>query len=263
MHYSNAVGGVPDFWTRMVFAEKCFLGLDYDGTLAPFKENRNEAYPLPGIVDAIRDISRSKRTFLSIFSGRPVVELVTLLGNLQIPLVGSHGFELTIPGGYIWVKELSTTQVEGLEAAKLAALGLELECRLETKVASLALHTRDLCPDDARVTSRVSALWAEIGSAHELQCRRFNGGIELRAEGWDKGNAFRSFLDARGADFCVYIGDDQTDEDVFRTLLCFNGIGIKVGQSGPPTLAVGYLQDCLAVREFLKTWRTLDTKMKD
>ena len=51
----------------------------------------------------------------------------------------------------------------------------------------------------------------------------------------------------------VYLGDDDTDEDAFAVLRG-SGVGIKVGDDRWPTAARGFLPDCRAVVEFLRTW---------
>lgn len=257
------VESIPGFWTRMASANKRFLGLDYDGTLAPFRINRSEAYPLPGIVDSLKTISTSARTLLAIVSGRPIAELTTFLGDLHIVFVGCHGFELRTPHGKLLVMEPGKTQMDGLGAAKRLALAYRLGHSLETKFASVAVHTRGLPGEKAeRIENEIAALWSGIASTHRLRCVHFKGGIELRADGWNKGCAVMALLSAAEADFGVYLGDDETDEDVFQFLR--DGItGIKVGEPGVPTRAAGHLQNCWAVKRFLETWCSLESFAKE
>ncbi|MDA8305349.1 MAG: hypothetical protein M0Z81_00730 [Deltaproteobacteria bacterium] len=78
-------------------------------------------------------------------------------------------------------------------------------------------------------------------------------------QGWNKGSAVLRLLARSDADLPVYIGDDTTDEDVF-SVLAGRGIGIRVGRpEAPPTAADGFLPDCDAVRELLKTWLLIDS----
>jgi trehalose-phosphatase len=84
--------------------------------------------------------------------------------------------------------------------------------------------------------------------------RRFLGGVELRVLGIDKGTALLELLgDAPDGTFCVYIGDDETDEDALAVIRDL-GVGIKVGNTGHPTHARGRLPDPHAVRSFLEAW---------
>lgn len=250
---------VPNFWTRVSTSVKPLLALDYDGTLAPFRINRAEAYPLPGIVDLLNDINKAGKTFLAIVSGRPLSEVMSLTGNLNITFVGSHGFEMKYPDTGIVVTPPDPLQLEGLEAARRIVSGLDLGHLIEIKAACVALHTRALRANQAqRVEDQVHALWSNIAVSKDLYCRRFDGGIEVLAKGRNKGDAVSGLIAESGADFSVYIGDDTTDEDVFR-FLKGRGIGVRVGDPQVPTMADGFLPDCRTVREFLESWLLLDS----
>ncbi len=41
------VTAIPDFWDQVHKAEHLFLGLDYDGTLAPFAVDPMRGWPCP------------------------------------------------------------------------------------------------------------------------------------------------------------------------------------------------------------------------
>ncbi len=122
-------------------------------------------------------------------------------------------------------------------------------------MASVALHTRGLDPALAvAMEEEVAGEWAARAPEFGLECRRFNGGVEIRCAGRDKGTALLELL-ARQPDTVlpVYLGDDDTDEDAFAVLRgC--GIPIKVGDDRWPTAARGFLPDCQAVVEFLRAW---------
>lgn len=214
---------------------------------------------MPGIVDTLRLISESGRTFVSIVSGRPVAELTHLLGDLNVTLVGSHGFELKMPHEQVMIMEPAPEQLAGLECGGRLVVENGLSGLVEAKIGSIAVHTRGLEREESERTEKlVVSLWSDIARKCRLRCLRFNGGVELRADGWNKGDAVMTLLCAYKPDFGVYIGDDETDEDVFRNLPeC--GVGLKVGCPGSATMAAGILRDCVAVREFLQIWRLLDT----
>ncbi len=245
------------FWPRMIAARKPFLALDYDGTLAPFQIDRDEAHPLPGMIDLLKAISKTGRTFLAIISGRAVLELASFVGGSEAILVGSHGFEIMRPGRGVSLINPTGVQMKGLKAAA-RCVGPGIEPMLEIKPASIAFHTRGVEKTEAaNLEALVHSIWSGIAAQHDLQCRRFNGGVELRSAGRDKGDAVLSLLAEAGADFSAYIGDDDTDEDAFRALRG-RGVGIKVGTPDGETAAQGFLPDCQAVKVFLQTWHDLD-----
>ena len=242
------------FWERLARAERPLLGLDYDGTLAPFHVDRRAAVPAAGAVEVLQEIIEDGRTRVAVISGRLADEVIALLGDLGVLVVGSHGFELRWPDGHKERIHLAQAQQEGLALAEHKVLELGHGERLERKAASLAFHTRGL-PDNeaARLEHQVSALWDE--AAEGLQCQRFNGGVELRVGDGTvhKGTVMADLLDAHQPDLAVYVGDDRTDEDAFRLLTLRGGVAIKVGPG--PTAATARLSNCDGVVEFLHKWR--------
>jgi trehalose 6-phosphate phosphatase len=246
---------LPDFWANVRCARTRFLGLDYDGTLAPFHVDPMRARPFPRIRETLKALQETKATTLAVISGRPVVEVLNLLGNLKITFVGSHGFELLRPDGTLTVRHPGPEQQEGLSRAKDLALALKLEGKLEPKVAGIAFHTRGMSDEMAsRLEEQIFAAWSRLTAEHALECRKFNGGVEVRASGWHKGDALSSLLaNQPEGTFAVYVGDDETDEDAFKVLHA-HGIGIRVGKPGVRTAARGFLADPQAVLDFLGTW---------
>jgi len=255
---SIPVGGIPGFWERLRSARASFLVLDYDGTVAPFQVVRMEACPLAGIAELLGRIRDRTNGAIAVISGRPLSEVTQLLGVPGIMVVGSHGYELGYPNGTLDLRQPHPRQQEGLAKAGEAMDREGLSSRIERKVASLALHTRGVPADEARsMEKRTMDRWMPIARLHDLEVRRFNGGVELRCLGADKGSALQVLLSLQPADaFCVYIGDDETDEDAFRVLKG-RGIGIKVGRPDGPTSATGILPDTQAVKDFLRGWAAL------
>jgi trehalose 6-phosphate synthase/phosphatase len=64
----------------------------------------------------------------------------------------------------------------------------------------------------------------------KLQVVMGNKIVEVRNAGTDKGSAIQDVLSSEERDFILAIGDDRTDEDMFRILAKVdNAITIKVG----------------------------------
>jgi trehalose 6-phosphate phosphatase len=249
------VEGIPELWESVRLAERRFLVLDYDGTLAPFNVDRMRAFPLDGVVELLKTIRDETDTHLSIMTGRPLDELLTLLGDLGISVSASQGSEFLYPDGRRETLVPSDRQRKRLDRAEAEARAEAPLGRIERKVAGVALHTRGIEADMARgVEETVCSTWEADAHEYDLDCRRFNGGIELRIRGVDKGTALNALIDGRDAgSLCVYLGDDETDEDALLVLRGY-GYGIKVGNPDVPTYAEGRLADPVAVREFLRSW---------
>ncbi|MGO9374798.1 MAG: trehalose-phosphatase [Syntrophobacteraceae bacterium] len=73
---------------------------------------------------------------------------------------------------------------------------------------------------------------------HDLRCSRFNCCIELCSTWWNKGDVVLLLIEEWQPAFSVQIGDNRTDEDVFR-VLSWRGVGIKVGNPESSTAAQG------------------------
>jgi trehalose 6-phosphate phosphatase len=256
--YDILVGNIVDFWDRLTSSPATFLALDYDGTLAPFKAERMQALPLEGIPPLLRQIAAKSPGAVAVISGRPVFEIEVLLQEPNLILIGNHGFEIKRPGSMVEYHQPTPTQSQGLASAQSTAVKYGAAHLLEIKMASLATHTRGLAPDTSDAwESKIAVIWTEIAELHDLEVRRFNGGIELRCRGRHKGVAVQDLISGLKQDsLFVYIGDDETDEDIFRSI-GNRGIGIRVGVTGTPTAAQGYLSGIKEVRDFLACWLRL------
>lgn len=256
------VEGIPEFWESVSVAPHRCLVLDYDGTLAPFRVDRMKAFPLDGIVGLLATIRDETGTYLAIMTGRPLVEILTLLGDLDIPVSASQGSEFMYPDGRREMLVPSDRQRERLDRAEKEAHDAAPHGRVERKIAGVALHTRGVDPGEAeRIQEQVCGTWEADSHDYGLDCRRFSGGIELRLKNIDKGTALDALLHDQPSDsLCVYVGDDETDEDALLVLRG-RGYGIKVGHPETPTYAKGRLADPAAVRAFLKGWISVTRKL--
>ena len=207
------------------------LALDYDGTLAPFQVERDQAV-LPSRTRALIDaLSQEPRTRLVIVSGRPVEELARVGGfGLGAELWGAHGWEHVDAAGQLERFDVAGDLTTVL-ADEFTRLTREADAkRLEHKHASIAVHWRGLDESEAStLETNVRGQWQQLAALHPLQVRGFDGGVELRVAGRDKGNVMRLLL-AGAADLpLLYAGDDDTDEDAFQVLIGHeHTLGIRV-----------------------------------
>jgi trehalose-phosphatase len=248
------IEGIPDFWIRVRQAPHRLLALDYDGTLAPFRVERDLAKPLEGVWEALDTIRQLPTTSLAILSGRPAHQVRTLLGgDLPIPIYGAHGYELLHPNGHIKRFGLSNQQVEGLAKARTAAVDAGYESALEQKATGIALHTRGKSRPE-EMEELILVVWKPLADQHDLNIMQFDGGVELCALARHKGLALADLLrQMTPGTLPVYIGDDTTDEDAFQYVRSI-GLGIKVGHPREHTTALGRVPDETAVLAILRDW---------
>jgi trehalose 6-phosphate phosphatase len=244
-----------EFLERVRTAAQRVLLLDYDGTLAPFTVDREHAFPYPEVPPLLAQIATAG-TRLVLISGRPARDVLLLSGIHPHPEIwGSHGLERLKPDGTYEAQPLSERQLLGLRNASEALRTRGIDSRTETKPGSVAVHWRGLQdPEVQQIRNQVKELWISMASERELELREFDGGLELRASGINKGNAVRTILEESGADSAVaYLGDDLTDEDAFRALHG-RGLSALVRPEFRTTAADVWLRPPQELIRFLSAW---------
>src|SRR5689334_4481542 len=73
-------------------AETCVFFFDFDGTLAPIRDDPDAVQPAPGIVDAIRELAARVKK-VTIVSARPVDFLRDRFPGIPVTLHGLYGLE--------------------------------------------------------------------------------------------------------------------------------------------------------------------------
>jgi trehalose 6-phosphate synthase/phosphatase len=205
------------------------LFLDYDGTLTPLTARPDDARLSDLARQTLAQAARTPNLDTVIVSGRSLDDIKQRVGVPGLTYVGNHGFEMEGPG-IAFRHDRTDRCLEAMEqaATALEALGIA-GARVERKGITLSLHLRGVKPDardaverQAEAVLRRRRLRVTIG--HEV--------IEARpALDWHKGRAVLHVLVHRhGADWparirALYIGDDMTDEDAFRSL---RGIGRSI-----------------------------------
>lgn len=253
------IAGFPDFWRRAKVAGHAVLLLDYDGTLAPFHPDRMQAAPLDGVLPALEQLAELDDTTAALVSGRPVAEILQLTGLDNIIIAGTHGFELFRPGAGVSYAALPHGAADSLDSIEDVASSIVGPDLTERKIATVALHTRRLSEHEASIAASAFRERVEPLIGTDLELRDFDGGVEARVRGRDKGVVIREIIaELPPAELVVYIGDDDTDEDAFRALPK-HGVGIKVGRIDAPTAADGRLANCEDVLQFLTDWIAIRT----
>ena len=211
------------------------LALDYDGTLAPLRPERDQAFPYAGVRDVLDRLPVAGPSRLVLISGREADHLSRLLGLVPMPETwGCHGAQRTAPGGTATVAALTVEQEQALERARSLADDPRVT---EVKPCGVAFHWRGLAPQAReRLETVVAPRLSTLAEASGLELRPFDGGLELRLPGYDKGAAIRTLMAENPQALVVFLGDDLTDEDAFLAL-GEQGIGVLVRGERRPTAA--------------------------
>ena len=194
--------------------------LDYDGTLAEIAPRPELARPYPGVPELLKALS--ERYPLYLVTGRRVADLEALLGPLGIPVFGVHGAEEGVLGGPVRTRvgEAERKALETLRERIPEVPGL----RPEDKGSALALHYRG-APDEEAVLRALKPLLESLPEGLEVLFGKKV--VEIKPQGATKGAVAREVAARHPGRTPVAIGDDATDEQMFRALP--DGITIKVG----------------------------------
>jgi trehalose 6-phosphate phosphatase len=249
---------VEQFMSAVAQSPVSALLLDYDGTLAPFCLDRWQALPYPGLTALLQEIIGNGRTRVVIITGRNAQEIIPLLAVHPHPEIwGCHGLERLRPDGTCETPHVGEPVLHALAEADRWLRHQGLHHRAEFKTGAVALHWRGL--DDATAAetrSQVLRGWLPIAQSTPMELLEFDGGIEMRMPGRDKGDAVRIILDEIGPDVPVaYLGDDLTDERAFLSLGDL-GLSVLVRPEWRETAAALWIRPPEGLRAFLTRWAT-------
>jgi len=244
------------FLQTVAQASHAVLLLDYDGTLAPFHAQRDQAYPYPGVALLLQEIVRNGRTRVVIVSGRDAPDVLPFLNIHPHPEVwGVHGLQRLETDGSMEMPHLDERTLDGLSDAERWLGYQKLRHIVEFKTGSIAVHWRGLSESDAEsVRARVLLGWRPIAEYSGLDLLEFDGGVEVRAPEADKGDAVRDVLrEIRPGTPVAYLGDDNTDESAFQAMQG-RGISVLVRPIWRQTAALFWLQPPDELLDFLGLW---------
>ncbi|PWS29535.1 bifunctional alpha,alpha-trehalose-phosphate synthase (UDP-forming)/trehalose-phosphatase [Pedobacter yonginense] len=224
--------------------------LDYDGTLVDFAGNIDEASPDEELYDLIENLTIDKRNKVIIISGRRHETLEDWFGHLKVDLIAEHGAWQKAQGENWNSLPLLTDQWKQEIKSQLETYTDRTPGSfIEEKSYSLVWHYRKA--EDGlgelranEIVSHMRILAADKG----LQLMPGNKVIEFKNMEVNKGKAALNWLHNKNPDFILALGDDHTDEDIFKALPN-DAFTIKVGNN--LSEAKYYLNDFKEVRQLL------------
>jgi trehalose 6-phosphate synthase/phosphatase len=210
---------------------RCIL-LDYDGTLAPYAKLPSLAVPGKDALQLLQDLGNDPHNDVVVISGRDPDTLEKWLGHLPISMVAEHGAFIRYRGEE-WQTQV-TIAPEWKDQIRPLMESFVTRCVgsfIEEKNNTLAWHYRNTHPDLGFTRSReLRNSLLQLTANTALQVIDGNKVLEVRLIGIDKGTAAQKILDRFGPDLMLCIGDDTTDEDMFRVLRD-RAITIRIGKT--------------------------------
>jgi trehalose 6-phosphate synthase/phosphatase len=233
-------------------AKERAIFLDYDGTLVGFQTNIDLASPDQDLIQLLSELTADPVNRVVMVSGRKYQTLEEWLGHLKLDLIAEHGAFQKRHGEEWQALPGLTDQWKGDIAPILETFTDRTPGSfIEEKSFSLVWHYRkaeaglgELRANELMNTLRYFA--ADKG----LQLLPGDKVIEVKNVEINKGKATLSWLQNKHYDFTLAIGDDHTDEDIFKALP-HDAVTIKVGSQ--LSAARFYLRNHREVRAFLKS----------
>jgi len=193
--------------------QRMLCAFDFDGTLAPIV-SRPEDARLPAEMRQSL-LALSDHAPVALITGRSVADLRGRLGFEPDFIVGNHGME-GIPGREAQAAA-HRALCEGWRRQLAGALEQETYdpgIQLEDKAYSLSVHYR-LASDPERSADALRELFSHLAPQPRLVAGKYVFNL-VPEDGMDKGGALERLMALCGARSAIYVGDDVTDEDVFR-----------------------------------------------
>lgn len=216
--------GVHAMQAIMARPKQTLIGVDFDGTLAPIIDDPETAYADPAAVAALGKLGPLVEAIV-VITGRPAETAVRLGGFATVPgldamvVLGQYGVERwdAATGQYSLPPEPDEIQRVAEELPGLLdSLGLA-GVRLEHKGRAIGVHTREL-PDPAAAFDRLTEPLEELAARYGLLLEPGKNVLEIRAPGFDKGDALRQIVAEKQPRQVVFAGDDLGDLPAFQAV---------------------------------------------
>ena len=191
---------------------------DVDGTISKTAPTPQEA-EVSSLCRQYLSILCNRLALVAAVSGRPAIQLRTMLKIDKMIYIGNHGLERWIKGRTKLtrgLKKYSKTVESALE--ELAPLLCMKGIRIENKGITATIHFR-LCPEPE--TAKRDVLQALENSTQAKRLRIMPGRMSvnlLPPVELNKGSAVRQLIEEYRLRGGIYLGDEITDIDAFKAI---------------------------------------------
>ncbi|MEY8848840.1 bifunctional alpha,alpha-trehalose-phosphate synthase (UDP-forming)/trehalose-phosphatase [Psychroserpens sp. XS_ASV72] len=231
-------------------AERRLFLLDYDGTLTSFKDNPKDASPDQNLYKLLDELQSDPRNHVVIISGRDKETFTEWFTHKPYTLITDHGVWLKEPNkDWVALERLKNDWMENIRPILETFVDRTPGTFIEAKKYSLAWHYRKADPELAQTrTLEIETVLTSLTSNNDLSVLKGNKVIEIKSSSVNKGRASSRLLNGTNYDFMFCIGDDWTDEYMFKELP-ESAYTVKVGFQ--KTSAKYYIKNTDEVRDIL------------
>ena len=205
--------------------------LDYDGTLQRFFNQPEDAKPDAALMTLLRKVHKAEDTDLVIISGRDKETLGEWFAEEGFNLIAEHGVWHFDNGVWHERNQGHTAWKDSIRPVFESYMDRTPGSLIEEKSHSLVWHYRK--SDVELGALRALELTTDLSNYiinQDLEILEGNKVVEIKSAGINKGGAAISFIGDVHYDFILAIGDDWTDEYLFKELPEM-ATTIKVGTS--------------------------------
>lgn len=231
---------------RHIKPRKSLMGFDFDGTLVSIVSHPDKVKLNPAIPKLLKQLKKKYRSEVLILSGRSLKVLKSFFPGCPFYFAGNHGFECQGPG-LKYVHPKAKKEAERLQKIKKWIAPFLKKYKgtwVEDKKYTFSVHFRALPAKEHASFCRAlrARLRAFPGGLKKMKLRPGKCVLEIRPQiKWDKGELYlwlqKKLKMKPGRDFFSYVGDDVTDEDVFKVMPRLKGVSVYVGSPHHPTRA--------------------------
>lgn len=225
--------------------ERVFL-LDYDGTLMEICSKPEDAKPTQEIINLLDNLCKIQENTVCLVTGRSKEDAENWFSNPNLILYAEHGNLVKINGKWS-LNDCNINWMRNAENIIRHFIDRTPNSSMEQKTTSIAFHYRNCDPliKEVQVKMLRNTLKDLVPEADILNGKEV---LEIKVKGKNKGNVAKIYSKS---DFIVALGDDLTDEDMFKSLKeNKNAITICVGKKD--SAAKFCLESPERVRNFLK-----------
>ncbi len=209
---------ISAFLTACGDARQRLLLLDFDGTLAPIVNDPAQARLTDHSKAVLGKLAESSDVV--VISGRDRHFLETIFSTIPVHLVAEHGAFMKKPAQPWERLDLSTDDwVESVRAVMNPFLERYAGSFIEKKETAIAWHYRMVEAEDSEgQAAELATLLRRTAFSTPLTVIQGSKVVEVKPANHSKGTVALNIFEQKPYDFIVSIGDDTTDEDMFRQL---------------------------------------------
>jgi trehalose 6-phosphate phosphatase len=232
--------------------ERWALFLDVDGTLIDLADTPGDVVVPETLPHGIANLSARLNGALALVSGRSIQSVDALFYPYRFPAAGLHGNEMRHGKDGPVVRVPVDEGDLGHAKRSFGAIAVKWPgVIVEDKGAALAIHYRQAPDAFAEIDICAARIFEELGPRWTRQDGKMV--IEIRPSGANKGNALTELT--REPPFKdrlpLAIGDDLTDEAMFKMANALGGQSILVGSSDRTSFALSRVESPATVQEWI------------